>query len=238
MKKYITKLIVGLIAITSVSFSQTVSATAGFESEYVFRGQASGANVGSTEFNLNLASKTNLTLLGLWNFDNLNTSVREIDVALTQGYAIDKATTLKVGGVGYFYPKASATNGETNYSFEVFGSLSYDAFLSPTVSAGYDLNLRQVFAEGSISQPINLFLLAKGFKLVPSATLGWVGAKDAFPELRGPTVKESYYYLTGKLDLVYEGQNVVVGAGYRHNYLNNSVTTNNNWLGGFVALKF
>lgn len=238
MKKYITKLIVGLIAITSVSFSQTVSATAGFESDYVFRGVAGGTNVGSSEVTVNLPSKTSLTVLGLWNFDNLNTTVREVDVALTQGYAVDKATTLKVGGVGYFYPKAAAAKGETNYSIEVFGSLAYDAFLTPTVSAGYDLNLRQVFAEGSLSQPISLFLLAKGFKLVPAATLGWVGAKDALPELRGPTVKDSYYYLTGKLDLVYEGQNVVVGAGYRHNYLNNSVTTNNSWLGGFVTVKF
>ena len=238
MKKYITKLIVGLIAITSVSFSQTVSATAGFESDYVFRGVAGGTNVGSSEVTVNLPSKTSLSVVGLWDFDNLNTTVREVDVTLSQGYTIDKATTLKVGGVGYFYPKAAAAKGETNYSIEVFGSLAYDAFLTPTVSAGYDLNLRQVFAEGSLSQPINLFLLAKGFKLVPAATLGWVGAKDALPERRGPTVKDSYYYVTGKLDLVYEAKNVVVGAGYRHNYLNNSVTTNNSWLGGFVTVKF
>jgi hypothetical protein len=238
MKKYITKLIVGLIAITSVSFSQTVSATAGFESDYVFRGVAGGTNVGTSEVTVNLPSKTSLSVVGLWDFDNLNTTVRELDVALTQGYAIDKATTLKVGGVGYFYPKAAPAKGETNYSVEVFGSLAYDAFLSPTVAAGYDLNLRQVFAEGSLSQPINLFLLAKGFKLVPAATLGWVGAKDALPERRGGPVKDSYYYLTGKLDLVYEAKNVVVGAGYRHNYLNNSVTTNNSWLGGFVTVKF
>jgi hypothetical protein len=89
-----------------------------------------------------------------------------------------------------------------------YGSLAYDAFLSPTVTAGYDLNLRQLFAEGTLSQPINLFLLAKGFKLVPAATLGWVSAKDALPELRGGPVKDSYYYLTGKIDLVYEAKNV------------------------------
>ena len=76
MKKYITKLIVGLIAITSVSFSQTVSATAGFESDYVFRGVAGGTNVGSSEVTVNLPSKTSLSVVGLWDFDNLNTTVR------------------------------------------------------------------------------------------------------------------------------------------------------------------
>lgn len=238
MKKYITKLIVGLIAITSVAFSQTVSATAGFESDYVFRGVTGGTNVGTSEVTINLPSKTSLTVVGLWDVDNLATTVREVDVALAQGYSIDKTTTLKVGGVGYFYPKASAAKGQTNYSIEAFGSLAYDAFLSPTVTAGYDLNLRQLFAEGSLSQPIALPIFAKGVKLVPAATLGWVSAKDALPERRGRPVKDAYYYLTGKIDLVYETKNAVVGAGYRYNHLNNSVTNNSNWLGGFVTVKF
>lgn len=238
MKKYIISLVVALFALTAVAFSQTVAVTGTFEGDYVFRGQTLGTNVGGTEVAVTLPSKTDLTVLGLWNFDNLKANVREIDVTLSQGYAIDSATTVKVGGTGYFYPKASAAKGQTNYTTELFGSLVYNAFLNPTVTAGYDLNLKQVFAEGSVSQPIKLFFLAKGFKLVPAATIGWGAAKDALPEKRGPAIKDAYYYATGKVDFVYEVKNVVVGAGYRYNYLDNSKVDHNDWVGGFLTVRF
>lgn len=238
MKKYITSLVVAFFALTAVALSQTVAVTGTFEGEHVFRGQATGKNVGGTELTINLPSKTELTVLGLWDVDTLKTNVREVDVSLAQGFAIDKATTFKVGGIGYFYPKASPTKGETNYTLELFGSLVYDTFLNPTVTAGYDLNLQQLFAEGTLSQPIELFFLAKGFKIVPSVALGWSAAKDSLPEKRGPAVKDSYYYATGQVDFVYEVKNVVVGAGYRRNYLNNSITVNNDWVGGFLTVRF
>lgn len=238
MKKYITSLVVAMLALTAVAYSQTVAVTGTFDGDYVFRGQTTGKNVAGTEVTIALPSKTELTVLGLWNFDDLKSTVREVDVTLSQGYAIDGATTLKVGGTGYFYPKASVAKEETNYTVELFGSLTYDAFLNPSVTAGYDLNIKQLFAEGSVSQPIKLFFLAKGFKLVPSAAIGWGAAKDVLPEKRGPALKDSYYYATGKVDLVYETKNVVIGAGYRYNYLNNSVVENNGWIGGFLTVRF
>lgn len=238
MKKYITSIIVALFAMTATAFSQTVGITGTFDGDYVFRGQTTGKNVGGTELTFGLSSKTELTVLGLWDVDTLKTNVREVDVSLSQGYAVDSATTLKVGGTGYFYPKASPTKEQTNYTVELFGSLAYKAFLTPTVTAGYDLNLQQFFTEGTVSQPIKLFFLAKGFKLVPSASVGWSAAKDALPEKRGPAVKDAYYYGTAKIDLVYEVKNVVVGAGYRYNYIDNSTVDHSDWLGGFLTVRF
>lgn len=250
MKKYIISLVAALFVILPAAFSQTtaavkqtaprttVSLTGTFEGDYVFRGVQSGTNVGGAATTLTLPSNTELAVLGLWDFAGFDSTVREFDVSLAQKYTIDAATTVSVGGVGYFYPRAAPTKGETNYSLEAFASLAYSAFLNPTVSAGYDFNLQQLFAEGSLSQPVSLFFLANGFKLVPSAALGWVSAKDALPEKRGFSVKDAYYYATGKLDFVYETKNTVVGVGYRYNYLDNSAVTKNTWVGGFATIKF
>lgn len=249
MKKYIISLVAALLVLPS-AFSQApaavkqtapktaVSLTGTFEGEYVFRGVQGGTNVGGAAAALTLPSNTEFAVLGLWDFAGINSTVREFDVSLAQKYTIDSATTVSVGGVGYFYPRATAAKGETNYSLEAFASLAYSAFLNPTVSAGYDFNLAQLFAEGSLSQPVKLFFLADGFKLVPAATLGWVSAKDALPEKRGRSVKDAYYYATGKLDFVYETKNAVVGVGYRYNYLDNSAVTKNTWVGGFATIKF
>lgn len=238
MKKYIISLITSFVVLAAAAQAQTVTATGGFEGTYVFRGVALADNVGNASLKLNLPSKTTFEVLSLWSVDGLKTSVSEIDLNLSQAYAVDSATTLTVGGTGYFYPKASAAKGKTNYSLEAFASLGYKVFLNPTVTAGYDFNLEQLFAEGSIGQPIKLPLLASGWSLRPAAALGWAAAKDALPEKRGLAVKDSYYYLTGKIDLVYETKNTIVGVGYRHNYLDNSVTNNNTWTGAFLTVKF
>lgn len=238
MKKYIISLITSFVVLVASAQAQTVAVTGGFEGTYVFRGVAGEANVGNTSLKLELPSKTTFEVFSTWAVDGLKTSVSEVDLSLSQAYAVDAATTLTVGGTGYFYPKASAAKGQTNYSLEAFASLGYKAFLNPTVTAGYDFNLEQLFAEGSIGQPINLPLLAAGWSLRPSAALGWVAAKDALPEKRGFAVKDSYYYLTGKVDLVYETKNAVVGIGYRHNYLDNSKVKNNSWTGAFLTVRF
>ena len=250
MKKYIISVVAALFALLPLASGQTpaavkqtassttVSLTGTFEGDYVFRGVKGGTNVGGATATLALPTNTEFAVVGLWDFAGTDSTVREFDVSLAQKYTIDAATTVSVGGVGYFYPKAAAAKGETNYSLEAFASLAYSAFLNPTVSAGYDFNLQQLFAEGSLSQPVKLFFLADGFKLVPSATLGWVSAKDALPEKRGRTVKDAYYYATAKLDFVYETKNAVVGVGYRYNYLDNSSVDKNTWVGGFATIKF
>lgn len=250
MKKYIISLFVALFALVSFAsasarlsphlfYNETVAVTGGFEGQYVFRGQKISDNVASATVAVTLPSQTDLSVTGYSNVYNKDAKVNsEFDVTLSQGYKIDDVSTLTVGGTGYFYPKASALKGLTNHSLEAFTSLGYTAFLNPTVTAGYDFNLQQVFAEGSLSQKVKLPFLAQNWSIVPSVAAGWAAARDALPEKRGLAVKDSYYYTTGKVDLVYEIENVVLGVGVRYNYLDNSKVDNNSWVGGFVTTRF
>lgn len=237
MKKYIISLVLALSAVFS-AYAATISSTATFESDYVFRGLKTGENVAGTDVVIALPSKTELAVLGLWNTSDFKTTAREFDVSLSKGFAIDKAATFKVAAVGYIYPKADSKIGESDFTVELLGSLVYDTFLNPTVTAGYDINLEQIFGEASLSQPISLGFLTKGLKLVPTVSVGFVGTQNLLPEKSGSPVKDSYHYLTGKLDLIYDANYLVVGVGYRQNHLNNSFTDNSNWVGGFATIRF
>lgn len=238
MKKYIISLIIALTAITSVSTAETISATAGFEGQYVFRGQKISDNVLNGEVSVALPSGTELTAAGFWNVNDKDAKTTEVDLSLAQSFDIDAATTFTVGGTGYFYPKANTRLAETNYTLEAFATLAYNAFLNPSISAGYDFNLKQIFADGSVTQKVGLPFLADNWYLLPSVSAGYVAAKDLLPEKSGAAVKDSYYYASGKIDLVYELPNVVLGVGYRYNYLNNSTVSKNTWAGGYATVRF
>ncbi len=248
MKKYIISLFVALFAFASIASAQTVvtespkteiSAAAGFEGQYVFRGQKISNNIVTGTVTVALPSQTEFSVIAYQNTSDKDADVNnEFDVTVSQGYSIDEVTTLTVGGNGYFYPQADKGAGDTKYTLEAFVSIAYEAFLSPTATAGYDFYLKQTFVEGSLSQDVKLPFLAKNWKLVPSVAVGYATARDLLPEQAGVAVKDSYYYATGQIDLVYEVKNVVVAAGYRYNHLNNSVVDNNGWFGASVAVRF
>jgi len=253
MKKYTLSLLVALFALASVATAQTatptpvvaseskteVSAAVGYEGQYVFRGQKVSDNVASGTVTVTLPSQTELSVTAYQNTRNGDASVNnEFDITLSQGYSLDKVTTLTVGGNGYFYPRASSKLGETPYSLEAFASVGYDAFLSPTATVAYDFYLKQLAVEGTLSQDVKLPFLASNWKLVPSVAAGWANANDLYPALKGKPVKDSYYYATAKVDLVYEIKNVVVAVGYRYNYLDNSDTDHSSWVGGSATIRF
>ncbi len=248
MKKYIISLIVALFAAVTFASAQVVvseasktevSATAGFEGQYVFRGQKISNNIVTGTVTVALPTQTELSITGYQNTRDKDVDVNdEVDVTLSQGYSIDDVTTLTVGGSAYIYPGADKANEETEYTVEAFASIGYDAFLSPTATVGYDFYLKQTFVEGALSQDVKLPFLANNWKLVPSVAVGYATARDLLPEQAGRAVKDSYYYATGQIDLVYEVKNVVVAAGYRYNHLNNSAIDNNGWVGGSVTVRF
>ena len=239
MKKYTISLFVALFALVGLASAQTVALTGGYEGQYVFRGQKISDNIASGTVTVSLPSNTELSVVAYQNTRNKDVSVNnEFDVTLSQGYSVDEVTTVTVGGTGYFYPAASTSAGETRYTFEAFSSLSYEAFLSPTVTAGYDFRLKQIFVEGSLSQDVKLPFLATNWKLVPSVAAGWAGARNLLPEQAGKAVKDSYYYVTPQVNLVYEIKHVELSVGYRYNYLFNSANSHNSWVGGAVTVKF
>lgn len=239
MKKYIISLFIALFAFASIASAETASLTGAYEGQYIFRGQKISDNVLSATAVVNLPSQTDFSVTAYRNANNKDADVKnEVDVTLSQGFSVDKVTTVTVGATGYFYPQANRRFQETKKSYEGFASLSYDAFLNPTITAGYDFNLKQVFVEGGIGQDVKLPFIGKNWKLAPSLTGGFVTGRDILPEASGPKVKDSYYYIGGKVDVVYEVKYFVAGVGYRANYLANSSSTTNSWLGTFVTVRF
>ena len=226
------------VAVETVSKTE-VSAELGYEGKYIFRGQKITNDIVTGTVSVALPTQTELSVVAYQNVNDDDVSVNdEFDITLSQGYSIDKVTTLTVGGTGYFYPRASNKAGETAYSLEAFAAIGYDAFLSPTFTAGYDFYLKQIFGEGTLSQDIKLPFLANNWKIVPAVAVGWANANDLYPALKGKPVHDSYFYGTGKVDLVYEIKNVVVTAGYRYNYIDNSATDHTSWAGATVAVRF
>jgi hypothetical protein len=239
MKKYIISMFLALAALASVASAETVSLTGGFEGQYVFRGQKITDNVVTATAVASLPSQTELSIAGYWNGNKKDTDVLgEFDVTLSKGFSLDDVTTFTVGGTGYFYPKANRRLAETERTFEAFASLGYEAFLNPTATAGYDFNLKQTFVEGSLSTDVKLDFLLNNLKLAPALSAGFVSGRDVLPEAAGKPVKNSYYYVTGAVDVVYELKNVVLGAGYRYNYLGDSGSRTNSWVGTFVTVRF
>ena len=77
----------------------TAGLSAGYESQYIFRGQKISDNIGSATVFVNLPSKTDLSIKTYWNYQNSTKDVNnETDVNLSQGFAIDPTTTWFVGG--------------------------------------------------------------------------------------------------------------------------------------------
>ena len=227
-----------MFAAASLMHANVATATVGYEGEYVFRGQKVADNVANASVSLTLPSQTNLGVTSYWNTTNRTARVGdETDISLSQAFAIDSATNLLLGGTAYTYPKASALRGQTDYTLEAFTGLQYKAFLTPTVVAGYNFNLKEVFAEGSLSQKIPVPFV-KNVNLVPSVAVGYVAGADLLPNKKGVAVKDAYYYGSGKLDLVYSVKHVDVGVGAHANYLANSATSKNAWFGAFASVKF
>jgi hypothetical protein len=214
-----------------------VNFTVGYEDQYLFRGVKVADNVADASLALSLPSKTNFDVISYWNTTNRTPRVGdETDYAVSQGFALDSVTDLRIGTTVYTYPRVAPLKGNTTYSVEPFTSLTYKAFLSPTVLAAYDVNLREIYVEGDLSQRIPL---VGGLSLVPAVGIGYATIHDLNPESNKPQVKNSYYYGTGKIDLVYSPVKFFdVGVGLRTNYLNNSAIVKNNWAGGFATVKF
>jgi hypothetical protein len=124
--------------------------------------------------------------------------LQEVDTTIKYSQPVEGAT-VDIGGTLYMYPRSKVRLAQTEYTTEVFTGLKYKAFLTPAVYAYYDLNLKQLTVEGSLSQAINI---TSKLALVPSVQAGYVAARDVSPEAK-IHFRNEYRYAGGSLDLVY-----------------------------------
>lgn len=206
-----------------------------YESQYVFRGVKNRDAIAFATADVSFLKNYNFSATGIWDVvpSDRRASLSEVDLTASATIPL-QASSLSVGGTAYVYPKANVRLAETQYSTEVFSTLQYDAFLHPRVSAFYDFNLKTVTFEGGLSQSFPLFA---GISIVPGVDLGFVNARDPLPESRFH-LKNSYRYLTGRLDLTYTYKVVALSVGVRQNRLNDGNETKNSWYGASAAVRF
>jgi hypothetical protein len=213
------------------------SLTAGYESQYVFRGLKQADAIGTADFQATI-DKVSFDILAIAPLNHGGIKVQNLsEVDTTLRYSIPlQAATLDVGGVLYMYPQAHVKLAQTQYTTEEFVGLTYKAFLSPSVTAYYDNNRNAWTFEGKLSQPL---AITSELALVPSVAAGYVDARNALPDAK-VGVDQSYRYAGGALNVVYSPtKNLSVSVGERYSLVDiTGGWAHRAWTGATLSLKF
>ena len=210
----------------------TVSASMDYESQYIFRGKkvTNGAFQPSAQFGYPIYGGS--LYVGAWTSQPLGhagggaaaipgpNQHNEIDLFGGYTYPLDmitKSLGVDVGYMYYWYPDASAAGSiyGTSDNQEIHLGFTYDTSnvipvnLSPTLYFYHDFVLDQNDVEFGLSYTWDLSSLTgvKGVTLVPSATLGWLGAHNSFGQVffpGGAHWRNSYTYYKVQLNLNYQ----------------------------------
>lgn len=186
---------IGTIASAQLDTSDvSVSATVGYESEYVFRGVQLAP--GSIQASVEVAFAG--AYVGVWtNQPVLNDGAsglsvdNEVDFYAGYGFAVSDLVELDVGATYYVYPETP--NAALEDTLEVFVGASFDLALSPSIYVYYDFDIEVVTVETSIGHSIDLADMAPGTSIEIGGTLGWVD----------PDGGSDYFYAGATADLVY-----------------------------------
>ena len=150
-----------LAAAPAMAQDVSVSVSVDYVTEYVFRGVTlaedaiqPGVEVGIGDF-----------YVGGWFSaafgDTSIFSGDEFDLYAGYGIALSDTLALDVGATYYHYPQGpggffESDGGGVDGTYEVYGGLSFDTVLAPSVYAYYDLDLSNLTLEGSIGHSIPL----------------------------------------------------------------------------------
>lgn len=132
-----------------------VSISIDYATEYVFRGTSLGTDV----FQPGIEVAVGDFYAGVWGStgigDSSDSTADEIDYYAGYGFALPGPVSGDIGATIYHYPETgSAFDFGDSSTFEVYGGLSFDTVLAPSVYAYYDFNLENFTAEGTIGHSI------------------------------------------------------------------------------------
>lgn len=164
----------------------SISATIGWESEYVFR----GLQLAKTSFQNSIDLSYGGAYLGLWTMlpvDGVEGFAKEFDVYAGYGFAATDMINLDVGVTLYYYPSIRdifAMADRTTFEAYIGGSLN--TMLSPSLYLYYDFTLENWVIEGSIGHSLELaeatsldLGLHSGYVFVHQAKDYWYGGISA-----------------------------------------------------------
>ncbi len=137
----------------------SVSASVDYVTEYVFRGTTLAGDAFQPGAEISVGNFT----AGIWasNASGKESITFADEIDLYAGYSFDLADkwSADVGATLYHYPQSGGLfdiGASKAGTFEPYVSLSYDAPLSPGVSAYYDVNLKAFTLEGSAGYSFQL----------------------------------------------------------------------------------
>ena len=170
----------------------SISATVGFESEYVFRGKKKAPGSAQVSVEASVAG----FYAGAWMnqpvFESNGVAVdNEVDLYAGYGFAVSELVELDVGVTLYTYPETPGPAGSETVEAYIGGA--FDVFLSPSLYIYRDFDLKTWTAEFSMGHTIDLADAAPGTTLEIGGTLGYVDVKGS----------NDYVYAGATADLKY-----------------------------------
>lgn len=212
--------IIGALAIGAASLNAqeqlSVSATVGWESEYVFRGESLAEEIFTPAIDVSMGGM----YAGLWAAlpSDRDADVKtELDLYAGYSMAVSELVSLDFGGTYYTYindiQDVIDDNDDTaDNSFEIYVGGAFDVMFSPSIYAYYDFDVENFTLESSAGYSWGL---AEGLSLDLGVYLGWVMINDD-ENNKGRYVPEddesedlfvegedTYWYYGASLDLVY-----------------------------------
>ncbi|EDY82908.1 hypothetical protein VDG1235_2531 [Verrucomicrobiia bacterium DG1235] len=176
-----------------------VSATAGFESEYIFR----GVQIADESIQASIEGTYGDGYFGLWaneSIEDYDRNASEYDLYAGWGYAIDDTFTADFGATVYYYPDAEGDDS----TFEAYAGISADVELAPSLYVYYDFDLEVLTLEASVS---------KSYKVDEKSSIE-LGAGIGYAEEDSSDF--SYAYYSFNADYVYTFQdNLTASIGVR-----------------------
>ena len=151
-----------LTACAGPAFNHTpqYSVSTEYVSEYVFR----GTTLAGEAIQPNIEASVGNFTAGVWGSaavgEESNSFADEVDIYANYSHSINEKVGLDVGATLYHYPQDGGLfdiGANDAGTVEVYGGLSFDTVLAPSVTAYYDTNLEAATLEGGVSHalPIN-----------------------------------------------------------------------------------
>ncbi len=221
--------------------NMSLSVTADYVSEYVFR----GVSFANTAIQPSISISKDGFTLGAWASTGLGQSSAnasdEIDIYGSYGWNITPNLSATLGATIYHFPQTPGGlfdfgNGDAS-SFEGYFSLNHSGALSPSITAYYDIALEAFTLSASISRSLSI---ADKTNLNLGLTAGFV-TSDNSTDYEWATASASLNYSVTNTSSFYVGTNFSFNS---EDFLDfpttNDITPNDNllWFGTGISTRF
>lgn len=212
----------------------SLSLTAAFESEYVFR----GTELGDESFQPGIEAGVPLAVgdlyAGVWTSQDISgTPSNEIDIYAGYTVSLTDVLALDGGFTYYWYPDEGST---PNREREFYAGISADVPAQPALYLYYNLTYEQILLELNVSHTV---ALTERSALELYAYAGSANADDANSDQAPGKPQNGYWYWGASADVVYAlNETTAASLGARFSALEDGESVENLWWGASISMGF